>query len=111
MTPVFFGSALTSFGVESFLAALLGLAPPPAARPSDRGLIEPTNEMFSGFIFKIQANMDIPRFTAFPDRILVGGNGGDTVQCCWTLSRASGEVGSDVALSKNCRRPSSEHAT
>jgi peptide chain release factor 3 len=58
VTPVFFGSALTSFGVESFLAALLGLAPPPAARPSDRGLVEPTNEMFSGFIFKIQANMD-----------------------------------------------------
>jgi peptide chain release factor 3 len=58
VTPVFFGSALTSFGVEPFLAALLGLAPPPAARPSDRGLVEPTNKMFSGFIFKIQANMD-----------------------------------------------------
>jgi peptide chain release factor 3 len=58
VTPVFFGSALTSFGVEPFLAALLGLAPPPAPRPSDRGPVEPTSEAFSGFIFKIQANMD-----------------------------------------------------
>jgi peptide chain release factor 3 len=58
VTPVFFGSALTSFGVESFLAALLGLAPSPVARPSDRGFVEPTSDMFSGFIFKIQANMD-----------------------------------------------------
>jgi len=58
VTPVFFGSALTSFGVEPFLAALLALAPPPAPRPSDRGPVEPTREMFSGFIFKIQANMD-----------------------------------------------------
>jgi peptide chain release factor 3 len=57
-TPVFFGSALTSFGVEPFLGALLGLAPAPAPRPSDRGPVEPTGEMFSGFIFKIQANMD-----------------------------------------------------
>ena len=58
VTPVFFGSALTSFGVEPFLAALLDLAPPPAPRPSDRGPVEPTSELFSGFIFKIQANMD-----------------------------------------------------
>jgi peptide chain release factor 3 len=58
VTPVFFGSALTSFGVEPFLAALLGLAPSPGPRPSDRGPVEPTRELFSGFIFKIQANMD-----------------------------------------------------
>jgi peptide chain release factor 3 len=58
VTPVFFGSALTGFGVEPFLAVLLGLAPSPVARPSDRGLVEPTSDMFSGFIFKIQANMD-----------------------------------------------------
>jgi peptide chain release factor 3 len=52
--PVFFGSAINNFGVEPFLRALLELAPPPAPR-SD---VDPTSEMFSGFVFKIQANMD-----------------------------------------------------
>jgi peptide chain release factor 3 len=58
ITPVFFGSALNNFGVEPFLAALVELAPPPGARPSDRGLVDPVSETFSGFVFKIQANMD-----------------------------------------------------
>jgi peptide chain release factor 3 len=57
-TPVFFGSALTNFGLEPFLRALVELAPPPQPRPSDVGLIEPTDERFSGFVFKMQANMD-----------------------------------------------------
>jgi len=57
-TPVFFGSALNNFGVEPFLAALVELAPPPAARSSDGRIIEPTTESFSAFVFKIQANMD-----------------------------------------------------
>ena len=52
--PVFFGSAINNFGVEPFLRALLEFAPPPASR-SD---VDPTSEMFSGFVFKIQANMD-----------------------------------------------------
>jgi len=54
MIPVFFGSALNNFGVEPFLKAVLELAPSPAPR----GGIEPTNETFTGFVFKIQANMD-----------------------------------------------------
>lgn len=58
MTPVFFGSALNNFGVEPFLHALQYLAPAPNARLSDRGLIDPIEEPFSGFVFKIQANMD-----------------------------------------------------
>ncbi|MEX2146032.1 MAG: peptide chain release factor 3 [Candidatus Rokuibacteriota bacterium] len=58
MTPVFFGSALNNFGVEPFLAALLDLAPPPAPRVSDGRTVEPTDESFSAFVFKIQANMD-----------------------------------------------------
>lgn len=58
LAPVFFGSALTNFGVESFLDALIDLAPPPQARASDQGVVEPTHDEFSGFIFKIQANMD-----------------------------------------------------
>ncbi len=58
VTPVFFGSALNNFGVEPFLQALVTMAPPPGARPSDRGLIDPVAEPFSGFVFKIQANMD-----------------------------------------------------
>jgi peptide chain release factor 3 len=57
-TPVFFGSALTNFGLEPFLRALVELAPPPQPRPSDSGLVSPTDERFSGFVFKIQANMD-----------------------------------------------------
>ena len=57
-TPVFFGSALTNFGLEPFLHALVELAPPPQPRPSDTGIVPPTDERFSGFVFKIQANMD-----------------------------------------------------
>ncbi|MEO6235793.1 MAG: EF-Tu/IF-2/RF-3 family GTPase, partial [Vicinamibacterales bacterium] len=57
-TPVFFGSALNDFGVDPFLRALLTLAPSPAARPSDIGMIQPTDPEFSGFVFKMQANMN-----------------------------------------------------
>jgi len=57
-TPVFFGSALTNFGLEPFLRALVELAPPPQPRPSDSGPVNPTDERFTGFVFKIQANMD-----------------------------------------------------
>jgi peptide chain release factor 3 len=57
-TPVFFGSALTNFGLEPFLRALVELAPPPQPRPSDSGTVHPTDERFTGFVFKIQANMD-----------------------------------------------------
>ena len=57
-TPVFFGSALTNFGLEPFLQALVELAPPPQPRLSDSGIVSPTDERFSGFVFKIQANMD-----------------------------------------------------
>jgi peptide chain release factor 3 len=57
-TPVFFGSALNDFGVDPFLRALLALAPSPAPRPSDIGLVYPTDPDFSGFVFKMQANMN-----------------------------------------------------
>ncbi|MBA3271109.1 MAG: peptide chain release factor 3 [Acidobacteria bacterium] len=57
-TPVFFGSALANFGIEAFLSALVEFAPPPQARTSDGRLVEPTAPDFSGFIFKIQANMN-----------------------------------------------------
>ncbi|HVL66026.1 MAG TPA: peptide chain release factor 3 [Vicinamibacterales bacterium] len=57
-TPVFFGSALNDFGVEPFLRALLDLAPSPSPRPADVGLVEPADPHFSGFVFKIQANMN-----------------------------------------------------
>jgi len=58
ITPVFFGSALTNFGVEPFLAAFGEMAPPPVRRHSTTGIVEPTAQGFSGFVFKIQANMD-----------------------------------------------------
>ena len=57
-TPVFFGSALNDFGVDPFLRALLTLAPSPAPRPSDAGMVQPTDPDFSGFVFKMQANMN-----------------------------------------------------
>jgi peptide chain release factor 3 len=63
-TPVFFGSAVTNFGVALFLDGFLAMAPAPRARSATRAghteseLISPVSEEFSGFIFKIQANMD-----------------------------------------------------
>jgi peptide chain release factor 3 len=57
-TPVFFGSAMTNFGLEPFLRTLVELAPPPQPRMSDAGPVSPTDERFTGFVFKIQANMD-----------------------------------------------------
>jgi peptide chain release factor 3 len=57
-TPVFFGSAMTNFGLEPFLRMLVELAPHPQPRPSDSGVVAPTDERFTGFVFKIQANMD-----------------------------------------------------
>lgn len=58
LTPVFFGSALTNFGVEPFLQSFLNMTTPPLARKSNNGEIDPANENFTGFIFKIQANMN-----------------------------------------------------
>ena len=57
-TPVFFGSALSNFGLEPFLHALTELAPPPKGRESDHGVIPPAAPNFSAFVFKIQANMN-----------------------------------------------------
>ncbi|RDU38356.1 peptide chain release factor 3 [Neobacillus piezotolerans] len=58
LTPVFFGSALTTFGVQTFLESYLQFAPPPKPRNSSAGEIDPLSENFSGFVFKIQANMN-----------------------------------------------------
>jgi peptide chain release factor 3 len=55
---VFFGSALTNFGLDPFLQALVEFAPHPQARLSDTGAVNATDERFTGFVFKIQANMD-----------------------------------------------------
>ncbi|MDQ6655622.1 MAG: peptide chain release factor 3 [Verrucomicrobiota bacterium] len=57
VTPVFFGSAMNNFGVEFLLNRFLALAPPPAPRLSGEAVVPPTSP-FSGFVFKIQANMD-----------------------------------------------------
>lgn len=59
LTPVFFGSALTNFGVKTFLDAYLQFAPAPAKHRTEEGnFVEPKDEEFSGFVFKIQANMN-----------------------------------------------------
>ena len=58
LSPVFFGSALTNFGVETFLKHFLKMTYAPMARKSDIGMIDPFQEDFSAFVFKIQANMN-----------------------------------------------------
>lgn len=58
LSPVFFGSAMTNFGVRAFLEKFLEMAPQPSPKGSSLGSVEPLSPEFSGFIFKIQANMD-----------------------------------------------------
>jgi len=58
LTPVFFGSAMTNFGVEPFLDRFIELAPPPLPHLSAGVEVRPDDPEFSGFVFKIQANMD-----------------------------------------------------
>ena len=58
LSPVFFGSALTTFGVEAFLKYFLKMTSSPLPRMSNEGLIDPMEEPFSAFVFKIQANMN-----------------------------------------------------
>jgi peptide chain release factor 3 len=58
LTPVWFGSALKQFGMPELLAAIAEHAPPPRPQPSDKGEVLPTQSDVTGFIFKVQANMD-----------------------------------------------------
>ena len=57
-TPVFFGSAINNFGVQEVLDALVELAPSPGPKASRQRVVEPTEDKFTGVVFKIQANMD-----------------------------------------------------
>ncbi len=57
-TPVFFGSAINNFGVREMLDTFVEIAPAPGPRPSVSRVVLPEEEFFSGFVFKIQANMD-----------------------------------------------------
>jgi peptide chain release factor 3 len=57
-TPVFFGSGINNFGVQEILQALLDWAPPPQPRDAGVRMVEPAEAPFTGFVFKIQANMD-----------------------------------------------------
>ncbi len=58
LTPVFFGSAMTNFGVRPFLDSFLKMAQPPIARMASDGVVDPLKPDFTGFVFKLQANMD-----------------------------------------------------
>lgn len=90
LTPVFFGSALTNFGVQTFLETFLQFAPQPSSQEDKYNQeINPNNEQFSGFVFKIQANMD-PKHR---DRIAF-------------LRIVSGEFerGMDVTLARNSKK-------
>ncbi len=57
-TPVFFGSAMNNFGIEPFMEAMVDIAPGPRMRPAVGAQRTPDDERFSGFVFKIQANMN-----------------------------------------------------
>ncbi|MGB5742989.1 MAG: peptide chain release factor 3 [Sedimenticolaceae bacterium] len=57
-TPVFFGSAINNFGVEELLDAFSEYAPPPRPRAAEQRVVDPGEPKFTGFVFKIQANMD-----------------------------------------------------
>jgi len=58
VSPMFFGSALTNFGLPQFLDSFVEMMPPPVPRESDKGPVAPDDKRFSAFVFKIQANMD-----------------------------------------------------
>jgi peptide chain release factor 3 len=58
LSPVYFGSAYANFGVREMLDGFIGQAPPPISRKTDIREVEPNEEKFTGFVFKIQANMD-----------------------------------------------------
>ena len=58
MTPVYFGSALKDYSVAALLQALTDFAPPPRPQPAEPRAIEPDEEKVTGFVFKVQANMD-----------------------------------------------------
>jgi peptide chain release factor 3 len=58
LTPVYFGSALKEFGVDSLIDAIARHAPPPHALPAEPAPVEPTRNEVTGFVFKVQANMD-----------------------------------------------------
>ena len=58
LTPVFFGSAMNTFGVQEFLDHFLIISPPPQARATTTRVVQAEEDKFSGFVFKIQANMD-----------------------------------------------------
>lgn len=58
LAPVFFGSALNNFGVQELLESFLEIAPTPQGRETDAGFIKPEDKEFSGFVFKIHANLD-----------------------------------------------------
>ena len=97
LTPVFFGSALTGFGVQTFLDAFVDFAPSPSAKKTESGdKVEPLEEQFSGFIFKIQANMN----PAHRDRIAF-------VRIC------SGEFtpGMDITVNRSQKKMKLSHTT
>ncbi len=97
LTPVFFGSALTGFGVQTFLDAFVDFAPSPSSKMTEEGVeVDPLDPQFTGFIFKIQANMN----PAHRDRIAF-------VRIC------SGEFepGMDVTVNRSQKKMKLSHTT
>lgn len=58
ISPVFFGSAVNNFGIQELLNCFVEIAPSPKERETDQGVVNPEDKKFSGFVFKIHANLD-----------------------------------------------------
>lgn len=89
LSPVFFGTALADFGVTNFLEHFLKISPAPGPRKTIDGEVNPTDEFFSGFIFKIQANMN----PAHRDRLAF-----------FRICSGTFEKGMDVTLSRTGKK-------
>lgn len=97
LTPVFFGSALTGFGVQTFLDAYIDFAPSPAPKRTEEGELVPTSgEDLTGFIFKIQANMN----PAHRDRIAF-----------MRICSGEFEPGVDVTINRSGKKLKLSHTT
>lgn len=105
LSPVFFGSALADFGVTPFLNHFLTMSPPPGSRKTVDGVVNPTEEDFSGFIFKIQANMN----PAHRDRIAFLRICSGTFQRGMTVTLS--RTGKSIKLSQSTQLMANERET
>jgi peptide chain release factor 3 len=104
-TPVYFGSALTNFGVEPFLDSFAALCPMPGPQLAGDVLVEPTDQRFSGFVFKIQANMDPAQLSCASARAVSAATWRCTTSASARRSGSSARRASSARSAKRSTRP------